>query len=158
MKVTVKSIKRAAPWAALFSLCLWVLRRLTGTLCVYEALIGLPCPGCGMTRAWVSVFTGNWNAAFFNHPLFWLPPVIVLVFLYSQMKNPKTSAACRPETRRRRQDPFVLGFYGFSLLLLLVVYAARMILFFPHTAPMQPNPDALLWCAARGLSFLLTLL
>jgi hypothetical protein len=39
------------------------------TLCPLKALTGLPCPGCGITRALVLCAHGQWSAAFEFHPL-----------------------------------------------------------------------------------------
>ncbi len=51
-----------------------------GYVCPFRALTGLPCPGCGMTRAWISLLHGDLSAAFRFHPFFWAVPVL-LVFL-----------------------------------------------------------------------------
>ena len=47
--------------------------------CGYIALFGFPCPGCGMTRAWLAALRGDFAAAFGFHPMFWSVP---LVFAY----------------------------------------------------------------------------
>jgi hypothetical protein len=39
------------------------------TLCPFRAVLGLPCPGCGMTRALVYCAHGDWSAALAFHPL-----------------------------------------------------------------------------------------
>ena len=44
-------------------------------LCV-SAAVRVPCPGCGMTRAWLSVFRGQLTAAFAHHPLFRTVPLL----------------------------------------------------------------------------------
>ncbi|HEY5724342.1 MAG TPA: DUF2752 domain-containing protein [Methylomirabilota bacterium] len=47
--------------------------------CPIRRLIGLPCPGCGMSRALVALGRGEWARAIDLHPL---APVLVLeVFL-----------------------------------------------------------------------------
>ena len=50
-----------------------------GITCIYIRFFGLPCPGCGMTRAWMSVFHLDFKAAFRYHPLFW---AVIPVYLY----------------------------------------------------------------------------
>jgi hypothetical protein len=44
-------------------------------LCLSRRLLHLPCPGCGMTRAFALLAKGEWNAAFAEHPL---APVLAL--------------------------------------------------------------------------------
>lgn len=43
--------------------------------CPIRALIGMPCPGCGMTRALLALGRGDWGAALSWHPL---APLVVL--------------------------------------------------------------------------------
>jgi hypothetical protein len=36
--------------------------------CVFAATTGLPCPGCGMTRATTALLKGQWGLAMMYHP------------------------------------------------------------------------------------------
>lgn len=47
----------------------------SGALCLSRRLLHLPCPGCGMTRAFAHLAKGEWAAAVTDHPL---APVIAL--------------------------------------------------------------------------------
>jgi uncharacterized protein DUF2752 len=38
-------------------------------LCLSRRLFHLPCPGCGMTRAFAHLAKGEWSAAVRDHPL-----------------------------------------------------------------------------------------
>jgi hypothetical protein len=38
-------------------------------VCPFRRLTGLPCPGCGMTRAFAHLAKGQWSAALRDHPL-----------------------------------------------------------------------------------------
>lgn len=40
-----------------------------GAPCLFRALTGLPCPGCGMTHAWRALLHGDWLASWRFHPL-----------------------------------------------------------------------------------------
>ena len=40
-----------------------------GELCLFHAVTGMNCPGCGMTRALVAAFQGRWADAARLHPL-----------------------------------------------------------------------------------------
>ncbi len=37
-------------------------------LCPFRRLTGLPCPGCGLTRAWVYLAHGWWRESLVAHP------------------------------------------------------------------------------------------
>ncbi len=39
------------------------------TICPLRRMTGLPCPGCGMTRALAHLAKGEWSAAIHDHPL-----------------------------------------------------------------------------------------
>ena len=94
------------------------------TNCLIKRTIGIPCMGCGMSRAFVYLFSFNFSQAFFYHPLVFIIPFIILVFLL--------------------QDTMFFGklyhskiFWGSILSLFVVVYIIRMALYFPHTEPMD---------------------
>jgi hypothetical protein len=38
-------------------------------ICLSRRLFHLPCPGCGMTRAFAHLAKGEWSAAVHDHPL-----------------------------------------------------------------------------------------
>lgn len=42
------------------------------TVCLLRRLSGLPCPGCGMTRAFAHLAKGEWAAAAVDQPLAFL--------------------------------------------------------------------------------------
>lgn len=41
---------------------------------------GIPCAGCGMTRAWLSALHLDFASAFHYHPLFGLVPILPVIF------------------------------------------------------------------------------
>ena len=49
--------------------------------CPIRYLTGINCPGCGMTRAYIALWHGNFKAALANHPLFMLVPFMMSVFI-----------------------------------------------------------------------------
>lgn len=86
------------PHALLATLCLAML--LTGTLlpapqpgqdhlsvagmplpplCMWKNSTGIPCPGCGLTRSWVTTLNGEWRRGFAFHRLGWLTLVYVAI-------------------------------------------------------------------------------
>lgn len=50
--------------------------------CPFKTLLGVPCMGCGMSRAFISLVCGNIKGAFEFHPLFFLLPLILGLILF----------------------------------------------------------------------------
>lgn len=51
-----------------------------GFTCPIKALTGVSCPGCGMTRAYISLLEFKPQKAFFYHPLFPIPALVLLSY------------------------------------------------------------------------------
>lgn len=64
-----------------------------GIGCPIRFTTGVACPGCGMTRAWLAVLSGDVPAAFAYHPLFWCVP-LVLGLAVSFELAPRARRAC----------------------------------------------------------------
>lgn len=47
-------------------------------VCAIERTTGIPCPGCGLTRSWVSALHGDLAASRAHHPVGWLVLLYVL--------------------------------------------------------------------------------
>lgn len=54
----------------------------SGIKCIFALVLGIPCPFCGMTRAFVSALKFDFVSAFGFHFMFWSLPVLYLLFLY----------------------------------------------------------------------------
>lgn len=94
---------------------------LAGTFkCPLYSFVGVPCPTCGMTRAWRLFLTGNIQEAFKMHPLFLLP----LLFLI-------------PQCRRKWAAVGIV-------IILVTVYIIRMFFLFPSEVPMNFNFDSMI--------------
>ncbi len=106
--------------------------------CVVYQLLGIPCPGCGMTRAWLSLLRGDFSGAFHAHPLFWTLPFLVLLFLFAGRMPKKT----------------VLILAVLTGVLFAGVYIVRMVLYFPHEEPMTVNSSAPLIRILKALHIL----
>lgn len=104
----------------------------TTTLCLIRGSMGIPCPACGLTRAYKQLLSGNVVEAFNAHPLFLLPIIMLLLVLFKRLD-------------------IVLKYKYVILGLVLTVYLYRMVVYFPHTYPMIYNEYAIL---PRILKFL----
>lgn len=58
-----------------------------GITCPIKYLTGISCPGCGMTRAWIAFFHFDVAKAWNYHPLFYLPPFVVLAVVFRRKMN-----------------------------------------------------------------------
>ncbi|MBR4981148.1 MAG: DUF2752 domain-containing protein [Lachnospiraceae bacterium] len=74
-------------------------------------ITGISCAGCGMTRAWISLLHLDFKTAFYYHPLFWLP-VVILFFYFFRNKMTKNAS---------------LILSTIAILLFLITYVLRML-------------------------------
>ena len=77
----IKEFKNKLLFTALLAGILFLLWYFDYT-CVFLWLFGIPCPGCGMARAFVSLARFDLAAAFSYHPMFWSVPILYLYMLF----------------------------------------------------------------------------
>ncbi|RXE59568.1 DUF2752 domain-containing protein [Acetivibrio mesophilus] len=100
-------------------------------LCIFKNFFGLPCPGCGMTRAYFSLFKFDLASAFYYHPLFLLPVILAIIVVF-------------------KNNSFFVRLYKNNILWVsvsagfILLWIVRLILFFPDTPPMEYNSKALI--------------
>lgn len=90
--------------------------------CPMVILTGLPCPGCGMTRALFFLITGRPKQAVWMHPMSIPVVCLLLYFLWN-----------RYILGRKAKGMGVLT--GITCVILVVVYLWRMYCFFPDRIP-----------------------
>ena len=134
IKSRVTSARRADVIRVVLScvsgIALMILLRIAGgSGCLVKNLFGIPCPTCGMTRAWLHFFWGDFTGAFMFHPLFLLPAIIAVLFIFI------------PRIRQYLRSSVL---WVPVALLFVSVYAVRMYLYFPHMPPMDFNHHAIL--------------
>jgi hypothetical protein len=96
--------------------------KLHRSICIFYNITGVPCPGCGMTRSFMSLLKLDFKSSFNYHPLF--PLVFFLPFLIIR-KNTK------------------LIFLFCSVF--IIVWMIRLVFYFPHTEPMTYNYNCLFY-------------
>ena len=74
------------PGTKLFVLCIYTVIILFAFYlklpCIWKYLFGVPCPGCGMTRAVFSAINGDFGASFSFHPMVFSLPLLLLYFIF----------------------------------------------------------------------------
>ncbi|WP_163195109.1 DUF2752 domain-containing protein [Clostridium thermarum] len=90
------------------------------SICLFYNTTGVPCPGCGMTRAFLNLFNGHISEAFHFHPLF--PLVLFIPFLMNNKKK----------------------IYLYSIIsIFIAVWLIRLKLYYPDVEPMTYHEDNL---------------
>ena len=93
--------------------------------CIIYLVTGLPCPACGLTRAFISLARLDLRQALAYHPLFFVVPFVPLL-------------AMKRITEKQRN---VLAFTVLGVL--VAVWIVRMVMLFPHTPPLDYNDNSL---------------
>ena len=86
---------------------------LSGIGCPIHYMTGINCPGCGMSRALLRVLHFDIKGAFLFHPLWWLLPVLAVVWILRESGR----------ISRKIYDRFLWIF----CILFLVVYFFRLL-------------------------------
>jgi len=96
------------------------------TICVFKATYGIPCPGCGMTRAYIHFFYGDIKGAFNYHPLFLMTIVLVIIWIFKD-----TGIISKIYKNKLFWISIAIVFFG--------VWAVRMFKMFPNIPPLDFN-------------------
>ena len=99
---------------------------LSGWPCPFLHATGIPCPGCGLTRATVFLFQGEWWQAIRFHAF---APLLVLGFvtIASILVAPETLR--RQIIRRFESIERQTGITGFLIIGLIVYWLVRLLIF-----------------------------
>ena len=76
-----KDMKNVGLVVIAVSFYLLIMLLLTGNTCIIRGLTGIPCPGCGMTRAFGCLLRGQWSLSFQMHPML-LPWLAYFLYLF----------------------------------------------------------------------------
>lgn len=109
-----------------------------GKICPLRMICGLPCPGCGITRAFLLVLQGKFYEATMMHP-FWIA-VVLIVVLY---------LAFRYLGGNLRQSKKIVRALRICLIAILILciayYIYRMIYWFPNREPMVYDENNMIY-------------
>ncbi len=72
-----------------FSFCFIIITALYLTIqCPIKFFTGICCPGCGMTRALLSILRLDFTAALHYHPAIFIMPLAAVIFIMRKKINP----------------------------------------------------------------------
>lgn len=84
--------------------------------CPIRSVTGIPCPGCGISRAWFAFLSGDFVHALRFHPMFWSLVPICIFFLW--------------EGRLFENEKLNIGILAGIGILFFIVYAIRLAAWF----------------------------
>ncbi|MEY8352273.1 DUF2752 domain-containing protein [Lachnospiraceae bacterium 54-53] len=133
IKAVKRKSERAVLWSVLFLFLLYCVSMywMTGGLCMFKGLLGIPCPGCGGTRTMLLLAKGDVSGAMELNPS---APLLFICLLneirvnYFKNGNKKTAG-------------FLLAA---GVFVSVIVYAVRMSMYFPFKEPYVFNGQCLL--------------
>lgn len=128
IRITIKQLKKFWPFLLFFGLYLILTWIFLDNNCLIKIVFGVPCPGCGMTRAFISLLKFDLPSAFYYHPLFLLVPLIAFMVVYNE----------RPLVNKLYKSNLVWILLG---VMFIGCFILRIIYVYPD-APMDLNPDS----------------
>lgn len=142
MKCNIELIKKdgktALPVLLIIGIYIIAANIVLGRICPLRIFAGIPCPGCGITRAFLLVLQGRFYEATRIHP-FWIPvTILVLAFLAVRYLV--------QEIRRKKRIMYIIKMFALITAILCVVYYIyRMIIWFPDREPMTYDADNIIY-------------
>ena len=103
-------------------------------ICLISIITGFPCPGCGMTRAFVNLLTFHFKDAFYWSPSIFLIYCILNRYIFKHSNNIFTILLC------------ITG------IITIIIYIVRMITLYPDNAPMVYYENNIMHLLSYGLS------
>lgn len=100
------------------------------TSCISKLLIGIPCPGCGITRAFLCLIKLDIKGAIYYNPLIFIVPIIIWILIFKE----------RPIINKIYKSRL---FWILLFCLIFIVYILRFIYIFPNS-PMEHFDNNLL--------------
>ena len=104
---------------------------LFGAFCPMVIVTGLPCPGCGTTRALIYIFRGQFGRAWQLNPCAFLMVLFGVYFVYMRYVKGK-------------EVKYAMEILAVAAALMLLVYIYRMVTEFPGYPPMTFRRDNIL--------------
>jgi hypothetical protein len=116
-------------------------------LCPMASTLGVPCPGCGLTRATLALLRGDFSSSWHLHPLAWLLTPLFVGFMagaaFDLVRDPGQPRRARIPWNHRAVSAVATAI----LIVTLGVWFARFAGFFGGPAPVTTLRE---WLAERA--------
>lgn len=99
--------------------------------CIFSLLIGYPCPGCGLTRAFVCVITLHFKEALYYNPSIFLAAIVAIYFF-----------VCRYVLDAKPK--YLVPMCIIAGIISIIIYIIRMYYMYPDIEPMTYYENNLL--------------
>ena len=96
-------------------------------LCIWRAVCGFPCPGCGLTHAGIFLLSGN-----IRESLYWNPFLVPIVITIAGTSVPAGWSKLTDRFRRMR------WFFTTLMISTVLYYVYRLIRFYPQDPEVGP--------------------
>lgn len=105
------------------AVCFILFMLLFRDVCPTQILFGMPCPGCGLTRAGILLLSGDFSGAWKMHPFIYAWAALVIYIV-----------VCRYLLGRK--TPWLMQMIVVLVIAMLLYYIYRMMRYFPDVEPM----------------------
>lgn len=132
-----KDIREMAIPLIAISLYILMGNLLFGKICPTRMLFGIPCPGCGTTRAFLLLIQGKVTEATVSNPI-WIPIVVLGCIFFINRYFVRSQKVSDKITHLLKMLLVI------SCILCMIYYIYRMVFWYPDRAPMVYDSDNLL--------------
>lgn len=132
-----KDIKVGGPVLLVIIFLIIVSEIIMGKICPVRMILGIPCPGCGVTRAFVLVLKGYFYEATVMHPIWILLVILAVAFMIARY-------FVEDEEQSQKLIKILKKCFLAVIAFSIIFYVYRMIYWFPNRAPMEYDENNLI--------------
>lgn len=132
-----KDMKVAVPVLLATTIIIIVTEAVMGKICPARMFLGIPCPGCGVTRAFALALKGQFREATIMHPLWIFLTILMVAFIVGRYM-------IEDKDKSDRLINILKKCFVILMILSVIYYIYRMIAWFPNRAPMLYEGDNLI--------------
>jgi len=137
LKKDLKTFLKISPYLIIY---LFIFQYFFGTICIFDGLFGMPCPGCGLSRSFIFLIKGNIKESLNYHAML-IPTILFLGYSFIVLYVNK---------KFNIKIYYIVSIVFFLLLISYYIY--RLINFFPNIPPLNINSKSFLFRILKALN------